>query len=103
MELSLIVAIASTLLVVVTAAVVRIANPGWTRTHPIAFVVLTGLSLLTAVNVAISLEDLREFNAFDEVWKKYFPTPPARTTVGTTGLLVKDAMIEIDLIAAIRS
>ncbi len=53
--------------------------------------------------VAVFLEDLREFNAFDEVWKEYFPTPPARTTIGTTGLLVKDAMIEIDLIGAIRS
>jgi enamine deaminase RidA (YjgF/YER057c/UK114 family) len=27
-----------------------------------------------------------------------FKAPPPRTTVGTTGLLVKDALIEIDLI-----
>ena len=49
------------------------------------------------------LEDLNDFNAFDEVWKEYFATPPARTTVGTTGLLVEGAMIEIDLIGAVRS
>ena len=50
----------------------------------------------------VFLEDLNEFNAFDEVWKEFFPIPPARTTVGTTGLLVKDSMIEIDLIGAVR-
>jgi hypothetical protein len=26
--------------------------------------------------------------------------PPARTTVGTTGLLVRDTLIEIDLVGA---
>ncbi len=62
-----------------------------------------GSSLDEVIKAQVFLEDLREFNAFDEVWKEYFPTPPARTTAGTTGLLVKDAMIEIDLIAAIRS
>ena len=62
-----------------------------------------GSSLDDVIKAQVFLEDLREFNAFDEVWKEYFPTPPARTTIGTTGLLVKDAMIEIDLIGAIRS
>jgi enamine deaminase RidA (YjgF/YER057c/UK114 family) len=62
-----------------------------------------GSSFDEVIKAQVFLEDLREFNAFDEVWKEYFPTPPARTTIGTTGLLVKDAMVEIDLIAAIRS
>jgi len=62
-----------------------------------------GASFDEVIKAQVFLEDLREFNAFDEVWKEYFPTPPARTTIGTTGLLVKDAMVEIDLIAAIRS
>ena len=57
-----------------------------------------GSSLDHVIKAQVFLEDLNEFNAFDEVWKEYFKTPPARTTVGTTGLLVKDAMIEIDLI-----
>ena len=57
-----------------------------------------GSSLDKVIKAQVFLEDLREFSAFDEVWKQYFKVPPARTTVGTTGLLVKDAMIEIDLI-----
>jgi reactive intermediate/imine deaminase len=58
-----------------------------------------GSSLDQVIKAQVFLEDLTQFNAFDEVWKQYFKTPPARTTVGTTGLLVKDAMIEIDLIS----
>jgi enamine deaminase RidA (YjgF/YER057c/UK114 family) len=44
---------------------------------------------------------LGDFNGFDEVWKEYFEVPPARTTVGTTGLLVKDTLVEIDLIGSL--
>ena len=62
-----------------------------------------GSSLDDVIKAQVFLQDLNEFNAFDEVWKEYFATPPARTTVGTTGLLVADAMIEIDLIGAVRS
>ena len=62
-----------------------------------------GSSLDEVIKAQVFLEDLEQFNAFDEVWKEYFATPPARTTIGTTGLLVVDAMVEIDLIAAIRS
>jgi reactive intermediate/imine deaminase len=57
-----------------------------------------GGSLDHIVKAQVFLEDLNDFHAFDEVWKEYFKVPPARTTVGTTGLLVKDAQIEIDLI-----
>ena len=59
-----------------------------------------GSSLERVFKAQVFLEDLRDFAAFDEVWREYFPTPPARTTVGTTGLLVKDALVEIDLIGA---
>ena len=62
-----------------------------------------GSSLDEVIKAQVFLEDLNDFNAFDEVWKEYFATPPARTTVGTPDLLVKDAMIEIDLIGAVRS
>ena len=61
-----------------------------------------GSSLDDVVKAQVFLEDLNDFNGFDEVWKEYFNTPPARTTVGTTGLLVPDALIEIDLIGAVR-
>ncbi len=58
-----------------------------------------GTSLDNVVKAQVFLTDLMNFNAFDEVWKKFFKTAPPRTTVGTTGLLVKDTLVEIDLIA----
>jgi enamine deaminase RidA (YjgF/YER057c/UK114 family) len=57
-----------------------------------------GSSLDNVIKAQVFLTDLDNFNAFDEVWKEYFKVPPARTTVGTTGLLVKDTLVEIDLI-----
>lgn len=57
-----------------------------------------GSSLDHAFKAQVFLTDLNDFSGFDEVWKEYFKTPPARTTVGTTGLLVKDTLVEIDLI-----
>ena len=57
-----------------------------------------GSSLDHVFKAQVFLTDLGNFYAFDEVWKEYFKTPPARTTVGTTGLLVKDTLVEIDLI-----
>jgi reactive intermediate/imine deaminase len=57
-----------------------------------------GSSFAQVAKAQVFLADLTDFAAFDEVWKRHFKTPPARTTVGTTGLLVKDARIEIDLI-----
>ena len=56
-------------------------------------------SLDNVVKSQVFMTDLRNFAAFDEVWKQYFKVPPPRTTVGTSGLLVKDALVEIDLIA----
>jgi enamine deaminase RidA (YjgF/YER057c/UK114 family) len=57
-----------------------------------------GSSLDSVFKAQVFLTDLNNFNGFDEVWKEYFKTPPARTTVGTTGLLVKDTLVEIDLV-----
>jgi enamine deaminase RidA (YjgF/YER057c/UK114 family) len=62
-----------------------------------------GTSLDRVVKAQVFMTDLREFFAFDEVWREFFPTPPPRTTVGTTGLLVKDTLVEVDLIAALPS
>jgi reactive intermediate/imine deaminase len=58
-----------------------------------------GTSLDNVIKAQVFMMDLNDFDAFDEVWKKYFKTPPARTTIGTTGLLVKDTLVEIDLVA----
>ena len=57
-----------------------------------------GSSLDHVVKAQVFLMNLNDFAAFDEVWKQYFKVPPPRTTVGTTGLLVKDTLVEIDLI-----
>jgi reactive intermediate/imine deaminase len=62
-----------------------------------------GTSMAHVVKAQVFMTDLRHFAAFDEVWREFFPTPPPRTTVGTTGLLVKDTLVEIDLIAALPS
>ena len=58
-----------------------------------------GTSFENVVKAQVFLTDLMNFNGFDEVWREFFPTPPPRTTVGTTGLLVRDARVEIDLVA----
>jgi reactive intermediate/imine deaminase len=60
-----------------------------------------GTSLDNVVKAQVFLMDLNDFNGFDEVWKQYFKVPPPRTTIGTTGLLVKDTLVEIDLIASL--
>ena len=53
------------------------------------------------VKAQVFLTDLNDFADFDEVWREFFSVPPPRTTVGTSGLLVKDTLIEIDLISAL--
>lgn len=58
-----------------------------------------GSSLENVVKAHVYLKDLHDFNGYDEVWKEYFPSPPPRTTVGVPDLLVRDALVEIDLVA----
>jgi reactive intermediate/imine deaminase len=57
-----------------------------------------GSSLDHVVKAQVFLTDLDNFHGFDTVWKRYFKVPPPRTTIGCTGLLVKDTLVEIDLI-----
>jgi enamine deaminase RidA (YjgF/YER057c/UK114 family) len=57
-----------------------------------------GSSLDHVVKAQVFMTDLDNFTAFDEVWREYFKVPPARTTVGTSGLLVPGTLVEIDLI-----
>jgi len=48
--------------------------------------------------------DLRNFDAFDEVWREYFPKqPPCRATVGMAGNLVPGCLVQVDLIATLPS
>ena len=57
-----------------------------------------GSSLDHVVKAQVFLTRLDDFHGFDTVWKRYFKVPPPRTTIGCTGLLVKDTLVEIDLI-----
>jgi enamine deaminase RidA (YjgF/YER057c/UK114 family) len=57
-----------------------------------------GSALENVVKAQVFLTDLQNFNGFDEIWREFFPTPPPRTTIGTTGLLVPGTLVEIDLI-----
>jgi enamine deaminase RidA (YjgF/YER057c/UK114 family) len=59
-----------------------------------------GTSLDHVVKAHVYLKNLRDFNGYDETWKEFFPSPPPRTTVGVPDLLVRDALVEIDLVAA---
>jgi reactive intermediate/imine deaminase len=57
-----------------------------------------GSSLDHVVKAQVFMTDLGNFSAFDEVWRDYFKVPPARTTIGTSGLLVAGTLVEIDLV-----
>src|SRR6516165_788995 len=59
-----------------------------------------GSSLDHVVKAQVFLTDLADFHGFDTMWKRYFKLPPPRTTIGCTGLLVADTLVEIDLIGA---
>src|ERR1700704_1995354 len=58
-----------------------------------------GCDLKDTVKSQVFLTDLKDFYYFDQVWKEFFPSPPPRTTVQASGLLVPGCRVEIDLIA----
>ena len=63
-----------------------------------------GTSLDHVVKAHVFHTDLHNFDAFDEVWREFFPkTPPCRATVGTAGLLVPGCFVAVDLIATLPS
>jgi 2-iminobutanoate/2-iminopropanoate deaminase len=58
-----------------------------------------GATFEDVVKTTVHLSDLADFNAFNEVYKKYFKEPyPVRTTVGSQLLGIK---VEIDVIAVL--
>jgi 2-iminobutanoate/2-iminopropanoate deaminase len=60
-----------------------------------------GSSLREVVRVGVFLADLKDFDAMNEVYRKFFPEdPPARTTVGVQ--LGGKMKIEIDCVARLR-
>ena len=56
-----------------------------------------GCELKDVVKSQVFLTDLNDFFYFDQVWKEFFPSPPQRTTVQVSGLLVPGCRVEIDL------
>ena len=59
-----------------------------------------GLSLKDAGKVTVYLKDMNDFSAMNEVYQRIIPSPyPARVAV-EVARLPKDALVEIELIAA---
>ncbi len=62
-----------------------------------SILVAAGSSLRDVVRVGVFLADIKDFDAMNEVYQKFFPVdPPARSTVGAQLPKIK---IEIDCIA----
>ena len=60
-----------------------------------------GVSLHHVVKTTVFLKDMSDFTAMNETYARYFTAaPPARSTV-QAARLPKDALVEIDLIAAL--
>ena len=60
-----------------------------------------GCDLKDVVKSQVFLTDLDDFFYFDQIWKEFFPSPPPRTTVQVSGLLVPGCRVEIDLTAVL--
>lgn len=60
-----------------------------------------GSNLHHVIKTTVFLKDMNEFPQMNEVYARYFPAaPPARSTV-QVARLPKDALVEIEVIAAI--
>jgi 2-iminobutanoate/2-iminopropanoate deaminase len=61
-----------------------------------------GLSMADVVKCTVFLADIRDYQAMNEVYARFFPKdPPARSTLGANGLAL-GARTEIECIAATR-
>jgi len=61
----------------------------------------SGASLHQVVKTTVFLKDMNDFTAMNDVYARYFTAaPPARSTVQAVRL-PKDALVEIDVIAAL--
>jgi len=66
-----------------------------------AVVEAAGSNLHHVVKTTVFLKDMNDFAAMNEAYGKYFPAaPPARSTV-QVARLPKDALVEIEVIAAL--
>jgi len=73
-----------------------------TLEHIKALLEQIGLGLDDVVKCTVFLADIRDYQAMNSVYARYFPTdPPARSTVAGSGLAL-GARVEIECIAAAR-
>ena len=59
-----------------------------------------GSSMDQVVKCTVFLADISEWGAMNEVYKTYFPNPPARSALGASGLAL-EARVEIECIAVV--
>ena len=59
-----------------------------------------GSSMDRVVKCTVFLADMSEWGAMNEVYKTYFPNPPARSALGASGLAL-NARVEIECIAVV--
>ena len=58
-----------------------------------------GSSLESAVKAEVFIADQNNFGLMDEIWKKYFPKPPARFVLPHSGMNHPQSKIEVSLMA----
>lgn len=60
-----------------------------------------GTTMAQAVKCTVFLTDVKDFGGMNEVYRTFFPnTPPARSTVVVAALVVPNAKVEIECVAA---
>jgi 2-iminobutanoate/2-iminopropanoate deaminase len=68
-----------------------------------AALALAGGTMDDVVKCTVFLADVKDFAAMNTVYREFFPKdPPARSTVAVAALVVPNALIEIECIAAAR-
>ena len=60
-----------------------------------------GSSMDRVVKCTVFLADMAEWGAMNEVYKTFFPNPPARSAFGTSGIAL-NARVEIECIAVVN-
>lgn len=79
------------------------AQTRFTLTNLKSIIEEAGGDLEHVVKAQVFLKDLNDFHGFDSVWREFFgDTPPPRTTLQISELLVAGTLVEIDLIAVTK-
>lgn len=65
--------------------------------------VAQGTALEHVVKTQVFIADCRLFDAFDQIWKRFFDVPPPRTTVGVgaENAAIPGVLVTVDVIAAV--